>query len=59
VSASYSMTMGRPLRLGEGKDPVLDLEDHASIETSRNGQGEFDPLIDIGNGKVVPKERIL
>ncbi|KAI9431976.1 hypothetical protein H4582DRAFT_1821850 [Lactarius indigo] len=44
-------------RNGEG--PLLDLEDHASIETSRDGQGEFSPLIDIGNGKEVPKARIL
>ena len=51
--------MGHTLRLGEGEDPILDLEDHASIETSRDGQGEFDPHIDIGSGKVVPKARVL
>ncbi len=38
---------------------MLDLEDHASIETSRDGQGKFNLLIDIGDGKVVPKARVL
>ena len=45
--------------MNEGNDPVLDLEDHASIETSRDGRGEFSLLVDIGNGKLVPKACIL
>jgi hypothetical protein len=51
--------MGHTLRLDEDEDPILDLEDHASIETSHDGQGEFDPHIDIGNVKVVPKACVL
>ena len=51
--------VGSHAQTGEGKDPILDLEDHASIETSRDGQGKFDPLIDIGHGKVAPKARVL
>ena len=47
------------LTSNEGDDPVLNLEDHASIETSCDGQGEFSPLVDIGNGKLIPKARVL
>ena len=47
------------LTSNKGNDPVLDQEDHASIETSRDGRGKFSPLVDIGNGKLVPKARIL
>ncbi|KAH9034598.1 hypothetical protein EDB85DRAFT_1863906 [Lactarius pseudohatsudake] len=43
----------------EGEGPLLDLEDHASIEMSRDGQGEFSPLIGIGDGKEISKARIL
>ncbi|KAH9169245.1 hypothetical protein EDB89DRAFT_2115148 [Lactarius sanguifluus] len=32
---------------GEGEGPLLDLEDHASIETSHDGRGKFSPLINI------------
>lgn len=53
------MTSCAGLKLGKGEDPILDLEDHASIETSRDGRGKFSPLIDIGNGKEVPKARVL
>ena len=45
--------------MAKGNDPVLDLEDHASIETSCDGQGKFSPLVDIGNEKLVPKARVL
>lgn len=45
--------------LGEGETPLLDLEDHAAVETSQDGQGKFSPLIDIGNGKMVPKPQVL
>ena len=45
--------------LGEGDSPLLDLEDHAAIETSCKGQGEFNPLVDIGNVKMVSKPRVL
>ncbi|KAF8269211.1 hypothetical protein EI94DRAFT_1799494 [Lactarius quietus] len=47
------------LTSGKGNDPILDLEDHASIETSQDRQGKFSPLVDIGNGKTVPKACIL
>ncbi|KAH9032123.1 hypothetical protein EDB85DRAFT_1890789 [Lactarius pseudohatsudake] len=49
------------LELGEdeGEGPLLDLEDHASIETSRDGQGEFSPLIGMGDGKEISKARVL
>ncbi len=33
--------------------------DHASIDTSRDGRGKFNPLVDVGNGKMVPKARVL
>ncbi|KAH9068269.1 hypothetical protein EDB83DRAFT_2222807, partial [Lactarius deliciosus] len=45
--------------------PLLDLEDHASIETSRDGRGKFSPLINIEDSsassdrKMVPKARVL
>lgn len=38
---------------------MLDLEDHAAVETSCDGQGKFTPLIDVGNGKIVPKPQII
>ena len=59
VGVSFS-TLDRPCaQISKGDEPILDLEDHTSIETSHNGQGQFSPLIDIGNGKEVPKARIL
>ena len=45
--------------LGEGDSPLLDLEDHAAIETSCEGQGMFNPLVDIGNIKMVSKPWVL
>ncbi|KAH9020543.1 hypothetical protein EDB83DRAFT_2432480 [Lactarius deliciosus] len=47
------------LELGEGEGPLLNLEDHASIETSCDGQGEFSPLIGIRDGKEISKARVL
>lgn len=47
------------LTSGAGNEPILDLEDYASIETSHDGQDEFSPHVDIGNGKEVPKARVL
>ena len=59
VGVSIS-TLDRPrTKINEGEEPILDLEDHASIETSWDGRGQFSPLVDIGNGKEVPKARIL
>ena len=47
------------LTSGAGDEPILNLEDYASIETSCNGQGKFSPHVDIGNGKEVPKAHVL
>ena len=55
----HILTIGHVLRMGKGDDPILDLEDHASIETSRDGRGDFSPLVDIRNGKEVPKACVL
>ncbi|KAF8264612.1 hypothetical protein EI94DRAFT_1703093 [Lactarius quietus] len=59
LSAQDVTTILLLLNPGEGNDPVLDLEDHASIKTSHDGQGKFSPFIDIGNGKEVPKAHAL
>ena len=47
------------LRQAKARTPYFNLEDHTSIETSHNGQGRFDPLIDIGHRKVAPKACVL
>jgi hypothetical protein len=57
VEAAVEMLSATPI--GEGDGPLLDMEDHASIETSRDGHGKFTPLVDVGNGKMVPKARVL
>ena len=38
---------------------MLDLEDHAFIETAHDSKGKFDQLIDIGNERMVLKAHIL
>lgn len=59
LSAQSATEVVSTTPLGEGESPLLDLEDHAAIETSCNGQGKFNPLVDVGNGKMVPKPRVL
>ena len=57
VEAAVEMLAATPI--GEGDRPLLDMEDHASIETSRDRRGKFNPLVDVGNGKMVPKAHVL
>ena len=59
VSLSFSTLDKRCAQISKGDEPILDLEDHASIETSRDGRGQFSPLVDIGNGKEFPKAHVL
>ena len=59
LSAQVAMDVVSSTPLGEGEGPMLDLEDHASIETACDGKGKFDPLVNVGNGRMVPKARIL
>ena len=59
VSLSFSTFDKRRAQISKGDEPILDLEDHASIETSRDGRGQFSPLVNIGNGKEVPKACVL
>ena len=57
VEAAVEKLAATPI--GEGDGPLLNIEDHASIETSRDGHGKFNPLVDIGNGKMVSKVHVL
>jgi hypothetical protein len=57
VEAAMEMLAATPI--GEGDSPLLNMEDHASIETSCDGRGKFNPLVDVGNGKMIPKARVL
>ena len=59
LSPQVAMDIVSSTALGEGEGPMLDLEDHASIETARDGKGKFDPLVDVGNGRMAPKARAL
>jgi hypothetical protein len=43
---------------GVNEGPLLDIEDHVSIEANRNGKGKFDPFVDV-DGKKVSKPRAL
>ena len=45
--------------IGEGDSPLLNIEDHASIETNCDGCGKFNLLVDVGNRKMVSKACIL
>ena len=45
--------------LGNGDPPDLSLEEHVEIETTRQGQVKYSPLVDIGDGKTMSKARIL
>ena len=59
VRLSFS-TLDKPrAQISKGDEPILDLEDHTSIKTSHDGQGQFSPLVNIGNGKEVPKAHVL
>ncbi|KAH8982664.1 hypothetical protein EDB86DRAFT_3126490 [Lactarius hatsudake] len=64
LTAQDATALISSLMLGEGEGPLLDLEDHASIETSRDGRGRFSPLINIEDSsasldrKMVPKARV-
>ena len=42
-SAQVAMDIVSSTALGEGEGPMLDLEDHASIETAHDSKGKFDP----------------
>lgn len=55
LSAQVAMDIVSLTALGEGEGPMLDLEDHTSIETVCDGKETFDPLIYVGNGRMVPK----
>lgn len=57
IEAAAELLAATPL--GEGDSPLLDLEDHASIETSRDDRGKFNPLVDVGSGKMISKARVL
>jgi len=57
VEAAVEKLAATPI--GEGDSPLLDIEDHASIETSRDGRRNFNPLVDVGNGNMVSKARVL
>ena len=57
LSALVAMDVVSLTPLGQGKGPMLNLEDHAS--TAHDSKGKFDPLINIGNGRMVPKACIL
>ncbi|KAH9016244.1 hypothetical protein EDB84DRAFT_1567344 [Lactarius hengduanensis] len=65
LTAQDATALISSLTLGEGEGPLLDLEDHASIETSRDGRGMFSPLINIEDSsassdrRMVPKARVL
>jgi hypothetical protein len=48
LSAQVAMDIVSLTALGEGKGPMLDLKDHASIESARDGKGKFDPLVNVG-----------
>jgi len=45
------------LQLGEGDGPSLSFEDHAEIEIAK--EGKHSPLVDVGDGKMIPKARVL
>ena len=45
--------------LGESPDDPLDLEDHLGVEESRDGLGKYNPFVDVGDGKMVSKARVL
>jgi hypothetical protein len=59
VSVSFSTLEWPRAQISKGEDPILDLEDHASIETSCDGRGQFSLLVNIENSKEVPKARVL
>ena len=46
------------VNLEEDNEP-LSLADHVDIEETRDGRGKHNPFVDVGNGKMVSKARVL
>ena len=53
TESEVSAVLEQPI-FGVGEGPLLDLEDHAAIESNCGGKGSFDPFVDI-DGKNILK----
>lgn len=57
TESEVSVVLEQPI-FGVGEGPLLDLEDHAAIESNRGEKGSFDPFVEI-DGKNISKPRAL